>query len=171
MADTFERKSSLGNLSVSDEGVITGIAWPFGSPDRIGDTIEPKAFSGIEAPIPMLAHHNPEQPVGVWDSIEITTKGLEVTGRLLVTDVAAAREMHALVKAGGITGLSIGFQTLEAKGKRGIARTISRLKLHEISLVTIPSHPGARVRTVKSAAKAFAIAALLSDAAQNLKLT
>jgi len=38
MKSLFEIKADIG---VTDAGVITGLAWPFGSPDRIGDMIEP----------------------------------------------------------------------------------------------------------------------------------
>jgi HK97 family phage major capsid protein/HK97 family phage prohead protease len=135
-------------LSVSDAGEITGLAWPFGTPDRVGDMIEKGAF-GITGKVPMLFGHDQAQAVGVWDSISESTEGLHVKGRLLVDDVARAREVRALVREGAATGLSIGFVTKSAKGRAGGGRLISALDLHEISIVPIPCHPGAKIQTIK----------------------
>lgn len=163
------------NLGVDDAGHISGIAWPFGSPDRIKDTITPGAFGMIAGPIPMLAFHNPDDPVGVWDSIAETDHGLEVKGRLLINELARAREVRAMVHAGALRGLSIGFGVKESKGIKGHGRTISALDLQEISLVTVPSHPGARVTEAKrfrqSSSDTLRVAEALQRAAGRFSLT
>lgn len=140
-------------LSVDDAGTITGTAWPFGSADRVGDLIEKGAFSS-PARLPMLFAHDQGQAIGVWDSISETAQGLTVKGRLLIEDVARAREVRALVREGAVTGLSIGFVTRKAVARRGGGRTISALDLHEISIVPVPSHPGARILSAKAASAA-----------------
>jgi len=145
--DKIECKASL---SVDEAGTITGIAWPFGSADRVGDIVQKGAFSS-PATLPMLFAHDQAQAVGVWDSITETSEGLIVQGRLLIDDVARAREVRALVREGAATGLSIGFVTKQAQGRRGGGRTITALYLHEISIVPIPSHPGARIYSAKAA--------------------
>jgi HK97 family phage prohead protease len=158
----LEIKASFA--SIDDTGPITGIAWPYNAgPDRSGDTIEKNAFV-FPAKLPMLFSHDPEMPVGVWDSIVEDDAGLQVKGRLLVNDVARAREVRALVQAGAITGLSIGFSVKKATGRKGVNRTIQSLELAEISLVAIPLHPGARVISSKSAADVLAIAAAINEA-------
>jgi HK97 family phage prohead protease len=166
MTSRLEFKAAL---SVDDAGAITGMAWPFGSPDRVGDEIMPGAFKSAKAPIPILFAHDPAAPLGAWDSIAETKTGLEVKGRLLVEDVTRAREVRALVKSGAVTGLSIGFSTKSAKAKSGGGRTIKALDLVEISLVAIPMHPGARVRSAKSAAEVIAIAEAINRAAVALR--
>ncbi|MBL4917458.1 phage major capsid protein [Szabonella alba] len=145
MTDRLEVKASL---TVSDAGEITGTAWPFGSPDRVGDVIEKGAFDRPET-LPMLFSHDPTQVIGVWDEIAETDSGLTVKGRLLVDDVERAREVRAMVRAGAVSGLSIGFVTKGAK-RHGKGRTISALALHEISIVAVPAHPGARITSLKS---------------------
>lgn len=162
----FEFKADIG---VDDAGLVTGIAWPFGSPDRVGDEIAPGAFQSARPPLPMLFAHDPSQPLGAWESIAETAKGLEVKGRLLVDDVTRAKEVRALVKSGAVRGLSIGFITKSAATRKGGGRTIKALELVEISLVTVPSHPGARVTNAKSAATAIALAAAINRAAAALK--
>ncbi|MGA0539056.1 phage major capsid protein [Neotabrizicola sp. VNH66] len=145
MTDRIEIKAAL---AVTDTGEITGLAWPFGSPDRVGDVIEKGAFTG-PATLPMLFSHDQAQVIGVWEQIAETAEGLTVKGRLLVDDVERAREVRAMVKAGAVSGLSIGFVTKGAK-RHAKGRTISALELHEISIVAVPAHPGAQITSLKS---------------------
>lgn len=155
-------------FEIDEAGTITGTAWPFGSPDRVGDIITKGAFAGASLPLPMLFGHNPNDPVGVWTDLEEADSGLVIKGHLLVKEVARAREVHALVTAGALTGLSVGFNDTKAvarkSGGRTIGRTISGLTLHEISLVTIPCHPGARITTAKHAGSAIALAEVINRA-------
>jgi len=155
-------------ILADDAGEVSGIAWPFGKPDRVGDWIEPGAFKGVKLPIPMLFGHDLNDPIGTWDVATEKADGLHLAGKLLVNDVARAREVHALVKAGAVRGLSIGFVTHKASTKQGGGRSIKSLELLEASLVTLPMHPGARVTSAKSAVKAIAIAAALNRAAAQL---
>lgn len=145
MTDRLEIKAAL---AVSEAGEITGTAWPFGSADRTGDVIEKGAFTG-PAKLPMLFAHDQAQVIGVWDEIAESDSGLTVKGHLLVEDVERAREVRAMVKAGAVTGLSIGFVTKQAT-RHAKGRTISALDLHEISLVAVPCHPGAQITSLKS---------------------
>lgn len=142
--DRLEFKAAF---TVDDSGAVEGIAWPFGSADRVGDTITPEAFaSAVGKRIPMLSGH--VDPIGVWDSINVDSEGLKVKGRLLIDDVPDARTTRALVQAGAVTGLSVGFLTKKAtRTKTG--RTITDLDLVEVSIVAVPAHAGARVTSVK----------------------
>lgn len=152
-----------------DAGAISGLAWKFGTPDRIGDWIEPGAFKGAKLPIPMLFGHDMNDPVGTWDAAEEKADGLHITGRLLVDDVARAREVRALVKSGAVRGLSIGFITRKASARAGGGRTIKSLELLEASLVTIPMHAGAKVTSAKSAVQALQLVAAINRAAAQMK--
>jgi HK97 family phage prohead protease len=159
----LEIKASFA--SIDDSGAITGIAWPYNAgPDRSGDIIEKNAFV-FPAKLPMLFSHDPEMPVGVWDEIVETAAGLQVKGRLLVNDVTRAREVRALVQAGAVTGLSIGYSVNKAIGRKGGGRNIQSLELVEISLVAVPMHPKARVTSAKSASELLAIAEAINEAA------
>ena len=51
-------------LKADAAGAISGVAWQFGVPDRIGDEIEPGAFKGVKLPLPMLAFHDMADPIG-----------------------------------------------------------------------------------------------------------
>lgn len=156
-------------LSVTDAGDLEAIAWPFGSADRVGDMVEPGAFKGVSLPLPMLFGHDQNDPVGSWTHAEERPDGLHLKGKLLVADVARAREVHALVKSGAVRGVSIGFITRKAKARPGGGRSISELELIETSLVSIPMHPGAKIVSAKDATTALAFADAIYRAAAQLR--
>jgi HK97 family phage prohead protease len=151
-----------------DAGIVSGLAWKFGTPDRIGDWIEPGAFKAAKLPIPMLFGHDMNDPIGTWDIATEKSDGLHISGKLLVDEVARAREVRALVKSGAVRGLSIGFITKKATSRSDGGRMIKSLELLEASLVTIPMHPGAKVTSAKSAVAALSIAAAINRAAAQI---
>lgn len=155
-------------MIADDAGTISGLAWKFGAPDRVGDWIEPGAFKGAKLPIPMLFGHDMNDPIGTWDVATEKSDGLHITGKLLVDEVARAREVRALVKSGAVRGLSIGFITKSSSPHTGGGRLIKSLEFLEASLVTIPMHPGAKVTSAKSAVEAISIAAAINRAAAQI---
>lgn len=164
----MERLFLETKLDAADDGAIEGKAWEFAKPDRVGDMIEPAAFKSAALPIPMLFGHDANDPVGVWETMAEARGALVVKGRLLIEDVARAREVRALVRAGAVRGLSIGFVTQKAVARAGGGRTITVLELLEVSLVTLPMHPGARVTSAKSAVEALRVAAAINRAAAQI---
>ncbi|WP_320202397.1 HK97 family phage prohead protease [Agrobacterium rosae] len=156
-------------MIADDTGSVSGMAWKFGTPDRVGDWIDPGAFKGAKMPIPMLFGHDMNDPIGTWDVATEKSDGLHITGKLLVDEVSRAREVRALVKSGAVRGLSIGFITKQASSRSGGGRLIKSLELLEASLVTIPMHPGARVTSAKSAVEAISIAAAINRAAAHFQ--
>lgn len=157
-------------IAASDDGSITGMAWPFGKADRIGDMIEKGAFGAIPLPLPMLFAHDHADPVGTWTEAKETDEGLEVKGSLLINDLTRAREVNALVKSGAVRGISIGFITRKAVSRRGGGRTIKELELIEASLVAVPMHSGARV-SAKSGIEAIRMAEAINRATLALSTT
>ncbi|KQZ96866.1 peptidase U35 [Rhizobium sp. Root564] len=155
-------------MIADDAGTVSGLAWKFGTPDRVGDWIEPGAFKSAKLPIPMLFGHDMNDPIGTWDIATEKSDGLHITGKLLVDEVSRAREVRALVKSGAVRGLSIGFITKTSSPRNGGGRLIKSLELLEASLVTIPMHPGAKVTSAKSAVEAISIAAAINRAAAHI---
>jgi len=148
--DKLEIKASF---SVDDAGTVSGIAWPFGSPDTAGDIIHKGAFR-TSAAMPILFEHDAGSVVGIWEAIAETDTGLEAKGRLFLDSVPVARDVHARLRSGRITGLSIGFRAGETKARQGGGRDIYSLHVAEISIVARPSHPAARILEVKTAGDA-----------------
>jgi HK97 family phage prohead protease len=138
-------------FSTTDTGEITATAWPYASADRVGDVITKGAFSTETRKIPMLWSHSQSDVIGVWDELHETDQGLQAKGRLLLDTAPRAKEVHGLLKAGAVSGVSIGFSTKKAYPRKGGGRNIHALTLHEISIVAVPMHPGARVTSIKDA--------------------
>ncbi|WP_439103793.1 HK97 family phage prohead protease [Celeribacter marinus] len=142
----------LGAAQVVETGVeIEGYASLFGTQDSGGDIVAKGAYSASlvalkakGARVKMLWQHDPAQPIGVWDVVREDAHGLFVKGRIL-TDIEKGREAAALIEAGAIDGLSIGYRTVRARKTDGGARVLSELELWEVSLVTFPMLPQARI--------------------------
>ncbi len=142
-----------GELALKDGAVIAGHASLFGAADQGGDVVQPGAYEASLARlkrdghgVKMLWQHDPSRPIGVWDEVREDARGLFVKGRLLL-EVHAAREAHVLLQAGAIDGLSIGYRTLRAEKAAGGQRLLHEIELWEVSLVTFPMLPQARVQT------------------------
>ena len=140
-----------GSLTVAEGSVIEGYASLFGLIDGGGDVVARGAYagslkrlggSGIR--VKMLWQHDPAQPIGVWDEVREDERGLWVRGRIL-RDVARGREAAALIEAGAIDGLSIGYRTLKAVRDDKGRRRLDEVELWEVSLVTFPMLAEARV--------------------------
>ncbi|MBK0327000.1 HK97 family phage prohead protease [Rhodobacteraceae bacterium F11138] len=138
-------------LCVTEGAVIEGYASLFGQTDQGGDIVHPGAYaqslmqlgrSGQR--VKMLWQHDPSQPIGVWEEVREDSRGLWVKG-VLLDSTQKGREAAALIAAGAIDGLSIGYRTKKAgKNDKG-HRLLTELELWEVSLVTFPMLPSARV--------------------------
>ena len=127
---------------------FAGYAAIFGRPDRGGDVVRTGAFSRSlnRAPgaVPLLWQHEPARPIGRIEYLKEDRRGLRVIGRL--SEGTAGREAAALLKEGAVRGLSFGYRVRAAAGEG--PRELTELELIEISLVTLPMQPKARVHAV-----------------------
>lgn len=134
------------------EGRIEGYASRFGEIDKGGDSVAKGAYSASLSRNPrvkMLWQHDASQPIGVWEDVKEDDTGLRVKGRLLDA-TEKGREAKALIEAGAIDGLSIGYRTVDAaRGDKG-ERILKEVELWEVSLVTFPMQPSARVTAHKA---------------------
>lgn len=141
--------------SVSDTGLFEGYASVFSSVDEGRDMVAPGAFKrsirerGADG-VKLLWQHDPREPVGCIDIIREDSRGLYVKGRLLL-EIQRAREALSLMKEGALDGLSIGFRTVKARTDeaKGVRHLID-VDLWEISLVTFPMQPAARISSFKA---------------------
>jgi len=143
---------------VDTDGTFSGYASLFGEVDLGKDAVERGAFANSlrrhgAAGIRMLYQHDPNESIGTWIEVREDRRGLFVRGRL-ATGTARAREALNLMRAGALDGLSIGFRTVRAQRDAATGvRRILEADLWEISVVTFPMLPGARVETVKGRRK------------------
>ena len=144
--------------AVSDDGFFSGYASVFDNVDSYGDIVRKGAFvesigeweaKGKMPPI--LWNHDPSDPIGIYTKMQEDDKGLYVEGRLLIDDVPRAKQTHALMKAGVIDGLSIGYRVKEYLYNVDEEVTdLIKLSLREVSIVTFPANPETRIEAVKS---------------------
>ncbi len=146
--------TALDLKAVDEDGAFEGYASLFDKVDLGRDVIAPGAFRDSLAQhgaqgVKLLYQHDPGQPIGVWRSLREDQRGLHAVGRLM-PEVARAREVLSLMRAGALDGLSIGFRAVTAKrdARSGIRR-LEKVDLWEISVVTFPMLPEARVASVK----------------------
>jgi HK97 family phage prohead protease len=143
---------------LSDQGTFTGYGSIFGNVDSYGEVVEPGAFAkslsrhAKEKTLPlMLWQHDTREPIGVWEDLSEDTKGLKGNGRL-VLETSRGSEVHALLKAGAVRGLSIGYRIIKAEpdtNNNAVLR-LKELDLYEISVVSLPANRRATVTSVKS---------------------
>jgi uncharacterized protein len=130
--------------------VIAGYASLFGVPDLAGDIVERGAFTETLATLPardirMLLQHDPDRPVGRWTGAHQDSQGLWMQG-LIDAGNAEARAVLRLIQSGAADGLSIGFRALDATPRLGGGRILKTIDLREVSIVSFPMLPRARLR-------------------------
>ena len=134
---------------------IEGYAAVFGKTDLTGDEIHPGAFCNRLIPVDptsirMLYQHKAETPIGRWTEIREDGRGLLVRGHLFL-DIADGERVYRLIKGGALDGLSIGFKTRRARNARCGGRMLMSIELWEVSIVTFPMSPLARITRVSDA--------------------
>lgn len=154
--------------SESKEMTFEGYGAVFGNVDSYGDVIQPGAFAESLAasaqsqvwPAMLLQHGGygfgaeDMTPIGIWTSLSEDGVGLKVTGKL--ADTSRGREAYALLKMEprpAISGLSIGYIAKEWQQRskpEEPRRTLKKVDLLEVSLVTFPANGKARISAVKS---------------------
>lgn len=146
--------------AVSDDGLFSGYGSVFGVVDSYNEIVAPGAFLESIADakakgrtFPVLWQHRTGEPIGAWDieSLKEDDRGLFGDGQLWLEDAAYARVAYRGMKSRAITGLSIGYYVRESNRdeKTGI-RTLTKLDLVEISIVTVPANDEARTDVIKS---------------------
>lgn len=172
--EEMQRKSvALEIKRTPDEsGVFEGYASVFGVVDQGMDVVAPGAFSKTlgKRKVKMLWQHDTSDVIGVWEEIREDERGLYVKGRCL-PEVAKGAEAIALMKAGAIDSMSIGYRTMEAEpdSDQRHVRKLLEIDLFEISLVTFPMLPDARITSVKSITTEREFERFLRDAGYSRK--
>lgn len=161
----LEVKFADGNDAV---GTFEGYGAVFGNVDLGGDLIVKGAFKDslrewkkAKRLPPMLVQHGgwgmtdmDALPVGKWEEMEEDDTGLRVKGRLINLDTERGKNIHGAMREGVLDGMSIGFRAKEfAYGTKPDEprRTLKKVELVELSVVTFPMNGKARVDAVKSA--------------------
>ncbi|MFL6863363.1 MAG: HK97 family phage prohead protease [Allosphingosinicella sp.] len=127
---------------------FAGYAAVFDRPDRGGDVVRAGAFArsvGKGERVPLLWQHDSARPIGRIEYLKEDKRGLRVIARL--SGSQAGREAGALLRDGAVRGLSFGYRVRAASGQA--PRELRELDLIEVSLVTLPMQPRARVHALE----------------------
>lgn len=157
---TLQTKSlSFKAESLQDDGTFSGYCSVFDIKDSYGDVVKKGAFIGSlndwqakgKMP-PILWQHSRSEVIGVWTKLYEDDKGLFGEGKLLIDDVAKAKEAYALIKNGAIDGLSIGYRTQKWAWNDDNVLELLEIDLKEVSIVTFPANEDSTVSNVKAEA-------------------
>jgi HK97 family phage prohead protease len=126
---------------------FAGYAALFDVADGARDTIRPGAFArtlaGRTEPLPLCWQHRTGTRIGIVERIAEDTRGLRVIARIERMGSRAA----ALLSTRAVSGLSFGYRAREYR-RTAAGRVLEDVELFEISLVTHPMQPAARVHFV-----------------------
>jgi HK97 family phage prohead protease len=137
-----------GVMPSTHPGTVAGYASVFNVVDYQNDSILPGAFAvslASSRPARLLWQHDPSLPIGRIVALSEDETGLRMTA-VLALDSIHGQDAYALLKAGALDGLSIGFRPVHTHPARdkGV-RLIRTAELWEVSLVTFAANPKARV--------------------------
>ena len=124
------------------------------TPDAIGDVIDPLGVT-FSNPLPLLFHHDKTKPIGTVTFDPPTADG--VTFNATIPEIAEAGalktrldEAWQSIKAGLLSGVSIGFRALKTPTPIKGGFRFSRVEVRELSLVTVPANTDATILTIKA---------------------
>jgi HK97 family phage prohead protease len=167
----IEYRDLMGEIRTEGDGsTIMGWACRFNEPADLGafkETVQRNAFDRTIAnqggKIRLLAGHSASAlPAGSITLLQPRDQGLWLEAR--VADTAFGRDVKALARDGHPIGLSIGFSVPDggqAWSNDRTERSLTELRLHEISLVGAPAYDNADVVGVRAAEALLAATANL----------
>lgn len=136
-------------IDTGDKGIIEGVASTI-SPDRMSDVVVPQGAK-FKLPLPLLWQHDSDDPIGLVTEAVVTSKGIKIVAEIAKGVTEDIDNCWALIKAGLVRGLSIGFRGLETEpieGSWGIK--FNTWEWLELSAVTIPANSEATITSVKA---------------------
>ena len=154
------RALNLESLEVrAEEGkpvIITGVAAPFGKlsepiMDSFLEKIDSKAFDEtLDSDIRCLFNHDPNYVLGRTTAgtlrLEKHRDGLRFEND--PPDTQWARDLQVSIKRGDVTQMSFAFECLDDSWDKSgeiPVRTLKKVKLQDISIVTYPAYPQTKV--------------------------
>jgi HK97 family phage prohead protease len=132
---------------------FSGYASTFGNIDRVNDVVVRGAFiESLKEMMPILLwQHEWHEPVGVFLKCQEEEKGLYVEAKMPLDDDFVRGRVVPQMKVGSIKSMSIGYSTENYTYDENSGITyLNKLKLWEVSLVTIPANSQAVITDMKS---------------------
>lgn len=150
--ETTALKLEVKSIDEDDDNYhIKGIA---STPDidRVNDIVDPSALmesvKRIGLPAFVHQHNLKDMPLGVC--VNVSQNGGETIVDLKMPKDDYSEKIKSRIDMGAYQGLSIGYVAKETKRNAEGYRVIKSLDWYEVSLVTVPANPNAKVLQVKN---------------------
>ncbi|WMY06771.1 HK97 family phage prohead protease [Paraburkholderia phenoliruptrix] len=122
--------------------------------DRVNDIVDPMGLT-FQREAPLLLGHDHAKPVGTVTFGTPTAKGLPFRARIAKVDEPGEVKTRTdtawhSVKSGIIKAVSIGFRPLKSQQLSSGGTLYTKADVHELSLVSVPANPDARITAFKS---------------------
>lgn len=145
MAERVIKHFSLTDFkTVGADGHFEGVLSTYGNEDLVGDVCDvgcwDESVKAKGGKFPLLWQHDQGEPIGSF-RVKDTASALVIEGNFN-QEVRRGQEAFALLKAGDICGLSVGFNLMDWAYVDGV-RHVTRADLWEGSFVTFPANPSA----------------------------
>ncbi len=139
------------DIKSESDGTFSGVLSTYGNVDLVGDICEKGCFDASLSKkgthFPLLFNHNDSDPIGSFNVID-SGESLAISGKFNL-EVQRAKEIHALVKAGDVNGLSIGYIPVKATFDENGVRHLLEVDLYEGSITPFPANPLATAEAKK----------------------
>lgn len=173
MTSLVTKAYGLEVKTLDAEGRFSGLLSTYGNVDLVGDICDPgcwdESVMAKGGRIPLLWQHDQGEPIGTL-TVTDTRSALAVEGRINLGTIRG-REAHALLRAGDLSGMSVGFALIDASYDDDGIRHIVKADLWEGSLVTFPANPSAHVSGVKTMTQTATLRMAVAGLAECKSLT
>ena len=131
-----------------------GLASTFGNIDLVDDVVLQGAFQeSLVKRLPIILwQHFSDEPIGMPEFIEERQEGLFIRVKLPKSDTLVSGRVIPQIRVGSVRTMSIGFRIPQGGAfinEDGV-RELMKIDLLEVSLVTFPANPQARVTGFKN---------------------
>src|SRR5215831_15654178 len=120
------------------------------TPDRMDDVVEPTGAQ-FRLPIPLLWQHDSKAPIGQVTHAKVSANDIDIVAQIAKGVTDKIDEAWKLIKAGLVSGLSIGFKPIKVEPiKDSLGIRYTKWDFLELSAVTIPANSECTIATIKS---------------------
>lgn len=157
MTETEKRIAQKIEVRADDSGAktLTGYAAKFNTPTGIADyfveQIAPGAFTDtIKGDVRCLFNHQSDNVLGrtVSGTLRLSEDAIGLRFEVDLPDTTLGRDVAKLVERGDINGMSFGFRAVKQTWDDTTdppGRTLEKVEIGEISIVTFPAYPDTSV--------------------------
>lgn len=154
--ELFTKELAIKAEEFANDGEVVAYLSTFKNADKVGDIIEKGAFDQFvkdfdptAKKLPMLYSHKTENLIGEWVELSVDEHGIKGRG-VIYTETTTGKDVHALLKRGALSAVSIGFKSSDYEEIESGGRLFKQVELVETSIVLNPCNPQAEVLSVKS---------------------